>query len=544
MKANSPVPTPGASESKSRLTIRARLLVLSGVPLAALTLSLAASFVGTRIAERSINEVVSVSAPLADLARSMQGDVRHIQETISDLGATRRKEHMEGAFAETEKYRRSFRQGLARFEADAAGEPAAVQRLEQLGAAIDAYCQTGRDMATAYVTQGTAAGNALMDAFDRASDQLDTELEPLAKEHIEEFDQGLAHMVAVQQQLSGWTLGTGLALALASVLLAVLFSRSTNTILLGIVGPLDDSAGYTARASAELATASQTLASGSSEQAAALEETSASLEELSSMTRRNADNARQVKQLAGEARASASAGSGHMQAMNTAMVAIKTSSEDIAKITKTIDEIAFQTNILALNAAVEAARAGEAGLGFAVVAEEVRALAQRSATAAKETAAKIEDSVVKSQQGVRITGEVARSFETIQSQISRLDELVGEIATASTEQDQGIGQVTTAVSQMDKVTQTNAAGAEETAAAAEELSTQSVTLGDSVRALRRLVGGATSHRAAPPPDTPVAADVPVVQADKPALMPSIVARRTQQPLTVAAGADDDFFRNS
>jgi methyl-accepting chemotaxis protein len=258
------------------------------------------------------------------------------------------------------------------------------------------------------------------------------------------------------------------------------------------IAQIDSSAQQTSAAAGQISASSQSLAEGSSEQAASLEETSASLEEMSSMTKRNADSAQQAKQTAGQARASADAGAGQMKQMQTAMHAIKAASEDITKILKTIDEIAFQTNILALNAAVEAARAGEAGMGFAVVAEEVRALAQRSAQAAKETAAKIEDSVTKSQQGVQISGEVARSFEDIQARIRQLDQLVAEIATASNEQSSGIGQVTTAVSQMDRVTQANAGAAEETAAAAEQLNSQSLLLKEAVGQLQLLTGGAQS----------------------------------------------------
>ena len=169
-----------------------------------------------------------------------------------------------------------------------------------------------------------------------------------------------------------------------------------------------------------------------------------------------------------------------MAAMQQAMEAIKAASQDITKILKTIDEIAVQTNILALNAAVEAARAGEAGAGFAVVAEEVRGLAQRCAAAAKETAVKIDDSVNKSEQGVQLSAQVAKSFHVIQEQILHLDQLVAEIATASSEQSQGIGQVTSAVAEMDKVTQANAASAEETAAASTELSGQAKNLNDTI----------------------------------------------------------------
>jgi len=243
--------------------------------------------------------------------------------------------------------------------------------------------------------------------------------------------------------------------------------------------------------SAQITAASQTLAEGASEQAASLEETSASLEELSSMTKRNSENAQKANDLAKQARTAADKGVDDMQTMSTAMEAIKVSSADIAKIIKTIDEIAFQTNILALNAAVEAARAGEAGMGFAVVADEVRSLAQRSAQAAKETAAKIEGAIAKTGQGVDISSKVAVTLNEIVTKARQVDELAAEVAGASREQTQGITQINTAVGQMDKVTQSNAASAEESAAAAEELNAQAATMKESVAELLRLVGGSS-----------------------------------------------------
>jgi len=242
-------------------------------------------------------------------------------------------------------------------------------------------------------------------------------------------------------------------------------------------------------AASQVSAASQSLAEGASEQAAALEETSASLEELSSMTKRNADNAHKANELAKDARLAADKGAKDIQAMSAAMEAIKVSSDDIAKIIKTIDEIAFQTNILALNAAVEAARAGEAGMGFAVVADEVRSLAQRCAQAAKETAGKIEGSITRTGQGVEISQRVTLSLNEIVLKVRQVDELVAEVSAASREQTGGLTQINTAVNAMDKVTQGSAASAEQCAAAAKELNAQSANTKLSVAELMASVCG-------------------------------------------------------
>ncbi len=240
--------------------------------------------------------------------------------------------------------------------------------------------------------------------------------------------------------------------------------------------------------STEIARASQGLAEGATEQAASLEETSATLEEIAGMTRRNTENADSAQGLAAETRRAADNGAGDMNEMIKAMNEIKSASDNIAAIIKTIDEIAFQTNILALNAAVEAARAGEAGAGFAVVADEVRALAQRSAQAARETANKIEDSIKKSEHGVAVSGKVSQSLTEIVERARKMDELVRDIANGSKEQLQGIDQVNEAIAQLDKVTQSNAATSEESASASTELMGQSVELKDAVTKLIVVIG--------------------------------------------------------
>jgi len=285
------------------------------------------------------------------------------------------------------------------------------------------------------------------------------------------------------QRLSSasWTMVVGLSVALVvGMAVAFFIIRNSNSILTTVAHALDDGSQQVSAAASQVSSASQSLAEGASEQASSLEETSSSLEEMASMTKRNSENAQKANDLAKEARAAADRGVGDMAIMVTAIEAIKVSSDDIAKIIKTIDEIAFQTNILALNAAVEAARAGEAGMGFAVVADEVRNLAQRCAQAAKETAGKIEGAIIKTGQGVEISGKVASVLNEIVTKVRQVDELVTEVAGASREQTQGITQINSAVGQMDKVTQSNAANAEESAAAAEELNAQAEVMKQSV----------------------------------------------------------------
>ena len=273
----------------------------------------------------------------------------------------------------------------------------------------------------------------------------------------------------------------GLAGALVGIAWLTWRIRRVSGVVKGVMQSMGESSNALDAASGQLTHSSQSLAEGASKQAASLEETSSSLEEMASMT--------QANDLAKQARSATDKGVGDIGAMNTAMAAIKVSSDDIAKIIKTIDEIAFQTNILALNAAVEAARAGEAGMGFAVVAEEVRNLAQRSAQAAKETAGKIEGAIGKTAQGVMISSQVACTLSEIVVKVRQVDELAEAVAAASREQTQGITQVNSAVRQMDEVTQSNAASAEESAASAAELNEQAEVMKQVVGKLMQLVGG-------------------------------------------------------
>lgn len=212
------------------------------------------------------------------------------------------------------------------------------------------------------------------------------------------------------------------------------------------------------------------------------------------MVQQNTENTRQAATLSEQAKVAADKGNGEMTEMMNSMNEIKKSSDEISKIIKVIDEIAFQTNILALNAAVEAARAGDAGMGFAVVAEEVRNLAQRSAQAAKDTAGIIENNINMSKTGVEVANKVGESLAEITVQAKKVNELMDEISAASQEQSQGISQINKAIVEMEKVTQENASTAEESAASSEQLSAQAENLKEMVGRLVELVEGEDERR--------------------------------------------------
>jgi len=277
--------------------------------------------------------------------------------------------------------------------------------------------------------------------------------------------------------------------------LAFFIVRGINKVLTQAVTELSEGAEQVSSASGQVSGSSQSLAQGASEQAASLEETSASSEEMSSMTRKNAENSQQAAVFMHAVNQRVVDANRTLADMLTSMQEIGASSGKISKIIKVIDEIAFQTNILALNAAVEAARAGEAGMGFAVVAEEVRNLAQRSAQAAKDTASLIEESILKSGEGSKKLGEVVISIQAITEGAGKVKTLVDEVEASSKEQAQGIEQISKAVAQMDTVTQRTAANAEESASASEELNAQSQALMAVVEQLQALVGAGSGHSA-------------------------------------------------
>jgi methyl-accepting chemotaxis protein len=266
-------------------------------------------------------------------------------------------------------------------------------------------------------------------------------------------------------------------------------SKRTSNEFTSVTKILQDNSDQVANAANQVAESSQLMASGASESAASIEEISASLEELSVMTKQNAQNSKDSDSATGKAWSAASSGVAAMKEMTDAIGQIKHSSDETARILKSIDEIAFQTNLLALNAAVEAARAGDAGKGFAVVAEEVRNLAGRSAEAAKNTATLIDESQTNANSGVLAADQVSKLLAEIETNVGVVKELASQVAQASNDQAEGIGEISKGLGQLEVVTQSNAANAEESAAASSELSSQAEGVRNVVTTLEGIVNG-------------------------------------------------------
>ncbi|MBD3293852.1 MAG: hypothetical protein GF393_13090 [Armatimonadia bacterium] len=332
-----------------------------------------------------------------------------------------------------------------------------------------------------------------------------------------------SEFLAAANAIRNIVLIVGLIFLAVTVAAVVLFSRSITKPINEVINGLTSGSEQVASASNQVAAASQQLAEGSSELAASIEETSSSVEEIASMSRQNAENSNQARQLMQDGEQVINKVNTQMDDLVEATDLISQSSEETGKIIKTIDEIAFQTNLLALNAAVEAARAGEAGAGFAVVADEVRNLAMRAADAAKNTAELIQNTINAVNNGSQLTKTAQEGFKENTELSNKVRKLIDEIAAASAEQSQGLDQINSAVSQMDTVTQTTAANAEESASSSEELTSQASELNTMVDMLINIVGGESRGNGA--------------ATVKPAVTASASPRPTsnQKPLSLAAG---------
>ncbi len=482
-------------KSERRMALATKLAMVFGIQI----LILAVITVGVYWATGTVKEQVvitqeeSVVVTLAVL--DMELSVVQVKEALQDISATRAMDGYDDGFDNARIASDHFHSDVAELRAvlERENDQEGLRRLDSIAVTFNQYYDLGVNMAQAYIDGGAEAGNVYMGEFDRIRKAMFTLLEPFVDEHVHQLHGSMDSIKTSSNGLTRATVTAGILAVLIGVGLATFITRSITRPVSRIIANLTLGAEQTSSAAGQVAASSQSLAQGASEQAAAVEETTSSIEEMASMIKQNADNAQQAKALAEQAQDSATAGISAMTEMATAIDDIKTSSDETASVVKTIDEIAFQTNLLALNAAVEAARAGEAGKGFAVVAEEVRSLARRSAEAAKNTAAMIEDAIRKADNGVKRCRDVSDSLEAIAKGNRQANDLVGEIAASSREQAQGIDQINAAVSQMDQVTQTNAANAEESASAAEELASQSDTMNTMVRDLITVVRGSRAE---------------------------------------------------
>ena len=406
---------------------------------------------------------------------------------------------MSGSAADREELNRELVRMVARFQADfdryekSIRQPDDREKFEQTRAAYLKWREL-RERALGHLAGGdsTTARGMLTELF-RASKQV-TDITGAMMDWNAEYGSrvGVETTTLVEKGVFWIRSGTA-AILLIGFCAAFWIASSIRRALVSVAGHLDAGAAQLASAARQVASTSQQLAEGAGQQAASLEETGASLEEITSMVRKTGESAGRAGALSSETREAANLGLRNVQQLNQAIAEVGKAGEEVAGIAKEIDAIAFQTNILALNAAVEAARAGEAGTGFAVVADEVRNLAQRSATAARDAAARIEVALVRSRHSAAASAATAKELENVVSRMGEVDGYVSQVATAVHEQSLGIQQINVAVSEIDRLTQANAASAEEGAAAAEEFRSQASAVRDLAAELHRLVLGSSDR---------------------------------------------------
>jgi len=462
---------------------------------------------GQKAVHSLINDEVKVLVDLHDAEINMLLLRRYEKDFLLNIGSTgkqaeylkKHEEVVQGTVLLVEKIVREVseaRDVSAEGKEQSRALPLALQKYEEVFKGVVARLRTDSSVSPQQGNHWMAGAKDAVHSFEQTLTQLSKAMENEFVASERDYNAMADFAKRLQAILS-------VAAVLLTATLASYTLRRITLPLVMAVEQLEISTDQLLGTAAEIANGSQTLASGSSQQAAALEETSSSLVELASQTRSNAQNSSEADAIMRANNSLVTHASRSMESLTVSMAEITKASQDTSKIIKTIDEIAFQTNLLALNAAVEAARAGEAGAGFAVVAEEVRNLALRSAEAAHDTAHLIEDTVKKVKEGAQVVTTTNGEFSQVIESTKKVAGLVNEISIASKEQADGIGLVSKAISDMEMVVQRVAGNAEESATAAEGMNEEALSIREMMLGLSVLIGmdGSAMTAIAPPSAT-------------------------------------------